>query len=507
MRGRLVTLATLAPLAVGCTDDSFLVVTVNTRPAVHGATKLKVTLSNAGSMRTDDLDLSGHDFPVTFSLSAPGRGGELGISVDALDGNSALVGRGVGQTTLGENSAAVTLESADFVVNTDVALNQFLTSDFEAVGLQLAATTTGTWMTSWRDDCTNCDIYGRRFDATGLPVESALAASTNAFKVNTELTTAGAFPALASNAMNQTLAFWDFQDTVSTTQGVACRVINESGAGSPSQTSIALESADVVTAAPIKNGNIAVTWQTFQSTTPAMEVIRAMIVKPDCTPLLANAATVSQTVLTSGHHRSHVASVNNTILYAWVADDGVYVRNATLGNTLGAEINIVKKTTQFVVDFVRVVPWGAGYGLAVRWSSASGASTDPGKIEIYRLNDVGSLQGSAILVTDKSRTDFASDKAFGLAHGTNDSLMVTWHACETGAGSCEVYGRIIDKDGMPLGDAFVVPTSTGSDQVNPSVAALPDGAFVVAWNDSSGLDPDRSGSAVRARIIYSPTTP
>jgi hypothetical protein len=501
MLGRLFLLATLA---VGCSDSEFLVVTVNSRPAVHGAAKLKVTLSNSGSMRTDDLDLSGHEFPVTFSLSAPGRGGELGISVDALDTNSGLVGRGVGQTTLGEDSASVTLESADFVVNTDVANNQFLTSDFEAVGLQLAATSTGTWMTSWRDDCTSCDIYGRRFDATGLPVESTLAASTNAFKINTDLTTAGAFSALAANAMNQTLAFWDYQDTVGTAQGVACRVINESGAGSPSQTSIALESADVVTTAPLKNGNFAVTWQTFQSTAPAMEVIHAMIIKPDCTPLIANVANVSQTVLPSGHHRSHVASVNNTILYAWVADDGVYVRNATLGNTLGAEINVVRKTTQFVVDFVRIVPWGTGYALAVRWSSASGVSTDPGKIEVYRLNDVGSLQGDAILITDKSRTDFASDKAFGLAHGTNDSLMVTWHACETGAGSCEVYGRIVDANGMPLGEAFVVPTSTGSDQVNPSVAALPDGAFVVAWNDSSGLDPDRSGSAVRARIIYPP---
>lgn len=502
MLGRLVLLATLA---VGCTDSEFLVVTVKSRPAVHGATKLKVTLSNGGSMRTDDLDLAGHDFPVTFSLSAPGRGGELGISVDALDMNSGLVGRGAGQTTLGEDSASVTLESADFVVNTEVANNQFLTSDFEAVGLQLAATSTGTWMTSWRDDCTNCDIYGRRFDATGLPVESTLAASANAFKINTSLTTAGAFPALAANAMNQTLAFWDYQNTVGGEQGVACRAINETGAGSPAQISIALESADVVTAAPLKNGNFAVTWQTFQNMAPAMEVIHAMIIKPDCNPLITTVATVSQTVLPSpGHHRSHVASVNNTILYAWVADDGAYVRNATLGNTLGAEINVVRKTSQFVVDFVRIVPWGTGYALAVRWSSASGVSTDPGKIEIYRLNEVGSIQGEPILITDKSRTDFASDKAFGLAHGTNDSVMVTWHVCETGAGSCEVYGRIVDASGMPLGEAFVVPTSTGSDQVNPSVAALPDGAFVVAWNDSSGLDPDRSGSAVRARIIYPP---
>ena len=87
---------------VGCTDDKYIIVTVQRRATVHGASKLKVTLSNAGSMRTDDLDLKGKDFPVTFSLTAPGRGGELGISIDAFDTNDSLVGRGAGQATLTE---------------------------------------------------------------------------------------------------------------------------------------------------------------------------------------------------------------------------------------------------------------------------------------------------------------------------------------------------------------------------------------------------------------------
>src|SRR4051794_41092210 len=102
MLRRLLYLASIVPLAAACTDDTFLIVTVDKRPAVHNAAKLKVTLSNAGSMRTDDLDLAGHDFPVTFSLTAPGRGGEIGITVDALDASSALVGRGAGQATLSD---------------------------------------------------------------------------------------------------------------------------------------------------------------------------------------------------------------------------------------------------------------------------------------------------------------------------------------------------------------------------------------------------------------------
>lgn len=501
----LFTLATIAPLAVGCTDDTFLVVTVDKRPAVHGATKLKVTLSNAGSMRTDDLDLNGYDFPVTFSLNAPGRGGELGISIDALDANNALVGRGAGQTTLTESSAKVTLDSADFVVNTDVANNQFLTSDFEAVGVQLASTTNGTWMTTWRDECTACDIYGRRFDPAGQAVVSTLAANTNAFKVTTTQTSSLAMPAVSSSGMN-TLVFWDYRDTVGTGAGVACRVITDTGAGSPAQTSIALESADVVTAAPLRNGNFIVTWQVFAS---PMYVIHSQLVKPDCTTVSGTTTptTVSTTMISLGHTRANVASIGNVILYAWVADDSVYAANATLGNTVSGERPLIAKANLFLVDFVRIVPWGTGFALGVRSSSDPGSTTAPGKIEIYRLNEIGQLQGAPILITDKSRSDFASDTAFGLARGANDSLMVVWHVCETGAGSCEVYGRVLDANGTPTSEPFVVPTSTGSDQVYPSVAPLPDGAFVVAWNDSSGLDPDRSGSAVRARIIYPPGAP
>ena len=101
-----IALVVLLGSLVGCTDDKYIIVTVQRRATVHGAAKLKVTLSNADtsghvSMRTDDLDLKGKDFPVTFSLTAPGRSGELGISIDAFDTNDSLVGRGAGQASAG----------------------------------------------------------------------------------------------------------------------------------------------------------------------------------------------------------------------------------------------------------------------------------------------------------------------------------------------------------------------------------------------------------------------
>src|SRR4030095_15703425 len=88
------------------------------------------------------------------------------------------------------------------------------------------------------------------------------------------------------------------------------------------------------------------------------------------------------------------------------------------------------------------------------------------------------------------------------------ALMVVWHACASGPGSCETYGRILRPTGVPVGEEFVVATSTTGDQVNPSVAALDDPSltserdpFVAAWNDSSGAEADSNGTRVRARSV------
>src|SRR3954468_5512661 len=86
---------------VGCGGgDSYTVVTIDTRPAVREAASLKVTLSNEESMKVTSIDLGEHGFPATFSVSAPGRAGDLGIAVDALDRDGLLVGRGTTTTAV-----------------------------------------------------------------------------------------------------------------------------------------------------------------------------------------------------------------------------------------------------------------------------------------------------------------------------------------------------------------------------------------------------------------------
>jgi hypothetical protein len=498
---RALLLATL--LVSACAgDDTYLIVNVDRREAVHDAAKLKVTLSNAGTMLTKELDINDAMFPLTFSLSAPGRDGDLTIGIDAVDVMDTLVGRGSGTTTLTELTATVMIDSADFVVNTELANDQFLTTDFEAVGYQLAAISNGQWTATYRDECTTCDIYGRRFDSTGLPVTSALAAGDIGFPISTTQTTGAAMSAAASSGLN-TLVFWDYTDTTGSpaARGIACRALNETGAAMATQATIVgpSENSDVVSATGLSNGNFAVVWQVFAS---PFYVARTAIVKSDCT-LLGTVGPASTDTAVSAQ-RPNVTSNANTLLYSWIvpgATGGVRIRTAQLtGAFNGSETTLVANNTAQEIEHVRVSPWGTGFAVAVRWTSSS--STDgPGKIEVYRTNATGLLQGTPILITDKSRSDFASNKGFSIAERQDGALLVVWHVCETGPGLCDVFGRILRPTGAPVGDEFVIPTSVASEQINPSVIALPE-AFVAAWNDSSGEAPDRSGTAVRARILY-----
>ena len=487
-------------LVAGCTDDKYLIVTVNARPAVQSAESLVVTLTNGGTSRMDTLSLGGHAFPVTFSVTTPGRTGELDIQVEASTADKLVVGNGSGSVTIGATDASVMLDSTDFVVNTDYAMDQFLSQDFEANGLQLAATADGHWTAGFRDSCTGgaCTVFGRSFDQDGVPASTTAAAGTNAYELSSTVTTTTSTPALASSG-GSTLALWDYYYPSDPTNvhGVACRAIDAAGNLAASDALVATDAADVVAATPLSNANVAVTWQVY---TPN-EAIRSVIVKPDCTPL-GNVVTVSTTVgSTSGPHRAHVASNGPVVLYAWIQDNDVHVRTGSNSALTGNDTLLVPHQGTLDVRAVRVTPMGTGFGVAVRWADTGGG---PGKIELYAVSSTGTAMGSAQLVTDQSPSDFYSgEQAFGIATNAAGRTLIAWHICDSGGTSCDVFGRLAKADGTMDGAAFMLPTTTDGDQTGPSVVALPN-AFAVAWTDTSHAAPDTQGSAVRARIYYPP---
>ncbi|MDF1635825.1 cadherin repeat domain-containing protein, partial [Mycoplana sp. MJR14] len=80
-------------------------------------------------------------------------------------------------------------------------------------------------------------------------------------------------------------------------------------------------------------------------------------------------------------------------------------------------------------------------------------------------------------------------------------ILLAWQSADAeGSDSSETGIRavILNADGSPAGSEFVVNTVTEAGQLTPSVAALADGGYVIAWtlNDTAGSD--TSGGVIRA---------
>jgi hypothetical protein len=516
-------LALAAVAAVGavgaCTSsDAYVVVTVDARPAVHDAKTLTVMLSNGGASRSDDLALHDPTFPATFSISAPGRTGDLAITIDAKDDSGAVVGHGLASTTVTQAAASVMLDSTDFVVNTDYAGDQFPADDAGAYdadggGFQVTALPDGTWTSVFRDSCAagSCNVFARRFDKAGKPAQTLAAAGTNAFTVTARPTTSSSIPAIASSQAT-TLAVWNFSDVgTSTTTGLACRTLDASGNLGSGQ--VTVDSTANFTykpgasLTPLTNGNFAAAWRVFNAS--VIDEIHMAILKPDCTvvgtvQVVAAGASVSDSL-----HRGSVANSADRVLIAWVANGDLHVRMAsTAGAFSTADTPLVLQTQTDEIKAVRAVAAsGGGFLVGVRWG-VKGTSTGTGRIEVYRVSTAGALVGSPTLVSDRTGSDDTPSASFTMASRSDGTVLVAWHACPPlGDDSmCGVFGRMYRDAGgsfTALADASVLPSTTLGDQKLPSVVALPD-AFVAVWSDASATAPDKAGLAVRARLIYPP---
>lgn len=500
----LLAVAAAASSACGSTSHAgYVLVTVDARPAVHDAASITVTLANAGTMRTDTLMLGGNSFPVTFSVSSPGRTGDLAIAVDASDASGLVIGHGSAMTTVETAATEVMLDSTDFVVNTDYAGDQFPTDEFQSAGFQLAALPDGTWTTVFRDSCmqSTCNVFARRFDHAGKPVTTQAAAGSNAFVVTARTSDNLTEPAVASS-QTATVVVWNFTDA--TGNGVACRTVDGAGALGGDQASITTNETlpDALAVAALSTGDFVATWNAI-ITTPggSMNVVRTALIKPDCS---VSGMVLTASTGTSFVDRDAVGTSDDHALITWVSSGDLHARTASSTGTLSAtDLTLIPQAGAYKVALARIAAAPAGnFALAVRWLSTT-SDTAPGKIELFQASAAGILVGPPALVTDQSGSNIYDDEGFGVASRPDGTVMVVWHACDPSGTVCTLSGRILKVTGEPLTDPLVIATTTGNSQKRPSVIGLPD-AFAVVWADSSDKPPDTSGQAVRARIIYPP---
>jgi hypothetical protein len=82
----------------------------------------------------------------------------------------------------------------------------------------------------------------------------------------------------------------------------------------------------------------------------------------------------------------------------------------------------------------------------------------------------------------------------------NGGFLVTWQGGDA-AGSVGINGQVYNSAGLKVGSSFVINTTTLNSQNTPDIAVFPDGGFVVAWSDNSGLGNDLVDYGIKAQVF------
>ncbi len=179
---------------------------------------------------------------------------------------------------------------------------------------------------------------------------------------------------------------------------------------------------------------------------------------------------------------------NGGAVFAWQGGkfgfQKIYARFLAANKTwLANDILVNTFTNNMQVDpAITVLTNGS---VVVAWSSFNQySSSSMNDVYAQVLTAAGAKSGGEFLVNQFTSYN-QRDPAIGAL--SNGRFVIVWVSEQerwtdaTGAPSVDIYGRLYDVNGAPLGNEFLVNTGTNF-CANPSIAAGNDGGFVVAWS-------------------------
>ena len=143
-------------------------------------------------------------------------------------------------------------------------------------------------------------------------------------------------------------------------------------------------------------------------------------------------------------------------------------------------------------------------GFVVTWSDSSG-DPDGWSVKAQVYDAAGTPVGSEISVNTQTTGNQFFSSIAGLPDG---GFVIAWEDGGPSAGdpNGSIKAQTFDNTGSRIGAEFQVNTQTASTQSRPSVAALENGGFVIAWEDRSGTLGDADGSSIKAQVFASDGT-
>jgi VCBS repeat-containing protein len=245
--------------------------------------------------------------------------------------------------------------------------------------------------------------------------------------------------------------------------------------------------------APLADGGFVITWTSYDQDGSDYGIYGQ---RYDATGAKAGTEFRVNTVTTNAQYLSSIAALaDGGFVVTWSSFDqdgsqdgdgwGIYgQRYDASGVPAGGEFQVNTVTTSDQLD--SSVAALADGGFVVTWSSYLQDGSDSG-IYGQRYDATGATAGGEFRVNTTTTSDQLLSSVAALADG---GFVVTWSSYLQDGNGYGIYGQRYDATGAPAGDEFRVNTETSSEQAYSSVAALADGGFVVTWSsylqDGSG---------------------
>ena len=177
------------------------------------------------------------------------------------------------------------------------------------------------------------------------------------------------------------------------------------------------------------------------------------------------------------------------------SSEGVFLRlfNAD-GSPQDGEIQVNQTTTDrqrtdgFSAETITTLDDG---GFVVSWASYDGSDVDQRYDAYMRVFNADGTARTPEFQVNSAATSTDNDQrhvSVGALVGTDAGFVVTWSdSSGTDGSNWGVFARIYDQDGDPFGDDFQVNSFTANAQLHSQVVGLDDGGFAILWH-SYGAD-------------------
>jgi hypothetical protein len=185
---------------------------------------------------------------------------------------------------------------------------------------------------------------------------------------------------------------------------------------------------------------------------------------------------------------SIAALANGGFVVTWTSSgqDGIYAQMYDSdGSTNGNEFNVAS-----LLDSNSYIAALSDGGFVVAWNSDFQDGSERG-IFAQMYNAIGSTNGAEFQINTYTT---GAQYQVEITTLTDGGFVATWTSDNQDSdGSAGIYAQIYDTNGSTQGNEFQVNTYTTQSQKYPSISALDDGGFVIAWASYLGQDGDAEG--------------